>query len=167
MLVLVCGLPATGKSTIARNIAKRLRAAHLNTDAIRKRLIDSPKYTKEEKALVYKVMLLVAEYLLRSDRNVVIDGTFYRRGFRGQVYNISKRTGARLALVECKSPDESIKRRMERRARRKNQLSDADYKIYKKIKIDFEPIKRDHLVLDTSKSKQNNMEDVLKSLEKR
>ncbi len=166
MLVLVCGLPATGKSTIARNIAKKLRAAHLNTDAIRKRLIDSPKYTKEEKTLVYRVMLLVAEYLLRSDRNVVIDGTFYRaKPFRGPVYDISERTGARLAVVECRAPDESIKRRMGRRARRKNQLSDADYKIYKKIKIDFEPIKRDHLVLDTSKSKQNNMEDVLRYLD--
>lgn len=167
MLILVCGLPATGKSTVARDIAGKLKAVVLNTDIIRKQLFERPTYSNEEKRLVYKVMFLVAEYLLRSDRNVVLDGTFYKRGLRGRVYDISKRTGSRLAVVECKAPDESIKRRTDRRARRKNEPSDADYEIYKKIKTNFEPIKRDHLVLDTSKSRQNNLEEAFRYLERR
>ena len=167
MLILVCGLPATGKSTVARNIARKLKAAVLRTDIIRKQLFESPTYSNEEKRLVYKAMFLVAEYLLRSDRNVVLDGTFYKRSLRRQVYDISKRTGARLAVIECRASDESIERRMGRRTRRKSGPSDADYEIYKKIKIDFEPIRRDHLTLDTSKSKQNNLEEALRYLERR
>lgn len=166
MLVLVCGLPATGKSTVARNIAKNLKTVVLSTDIIRKQLFEKPTYTAEEKKLVYKVMFLVSEYLLKSDRNVVLDGTFYRRSLRDKVYDLSKRTGAKLAIVECQAANENIKRRMNRRARRKNEPSDADYEVYKKIKTDFEPIKRDHFVLDTGKSRRTNMEDVLKYLEK-
>lgn len=166
MLILVCGLPATGKSTVARNIARKLKAVVLSSDIIRKQLFERPTYSKEEKKLVYKAMFLVAEYLLRSDRNVVLDGTFYKRRLRSQVYDISKRTGARLAVVECRAPDESIKRRMGRRTRRKNEPSDADYEIYKKIKTDFEPIKKKHLTLDTSKFKQNNLEEAFRYLER-
>ena len=164
MLVLVCGLPATGKSTVSRNIARKLKAAVLSTDIIRKQLFRRPTYSSEEKRLIYKAMFLVAEYLLRSDRNVVLDGTFYRHSLRGQVYNVTKRTGAKLAIVECRASNNNIKRRMGRRAKRKNAPSDADYEIYKKIKTDFEPIKRKHLVLDTSKSKQRNLEEIFSYL---
>jgi predicted kinase len=164
MLVLVCGLPATGKSTVSRNIAGKLKATILSTDIIRKQLFSSPTYTKEEKRIIYKVMFLVAEYLLRSDRNVVLDGTFYKSSLRQQVYNVSKRTGTRLAIVECRATNNNIKRRMGRRSKRKNDPSDADYEIYKRIREEFEPISREHLVLDTSKSKQSNTEEISRYL---
>jgi predicted kinase len=165
MLVLVCGLPATGKSTVARDIARKLKAAVLNTDIIRKQLFRKPTYSSEEKRLVYRAMFLIAEYLLRSDRNVVIDGTFYKRSLRRRTHDISKRTGAKLAVIECRASEENIKRRMGRRAKRKSLPSDADYEIYKKIKTDFEPIRRKHLTLDTSKSRQNTLEEALRYLE--
>ncbi|MEE9564671.1 MAG: AAA family ATPase, partial [Candidatus Hydrothermarchaeaceae archaeon] len=95
----------------------------------------------------------------------VLDGTFYKRSLRGQIYDISKRTGAKLAVIECRAPEENIKRRTGRRTKRKNQASDADYEIYKKIKTEFEPIRRKHLALDTSKSRQNTLEEVLRYLE--
>ncbi len=164
MLVLVCGLPATGKSTVSRNIATKLKATILSTDIIRKKLFSKPTYSSEEKRLIYKTMLLVAEYLLRSDRNVVLDGTFYKRSLRQKVYNVSKKTGSRLAIVECRATNNNIKRRMGRRSKRKNDPSDADYEVYKKIRGEFEPISRKHLVLDTSKSKQKNIEEISRHL---
>ncbi|MBU2559556.1 AAA family ATPase [archaeon] len=164
MLVLVCGLPATGKSTVSRNIAGHLKATALSTDIIRKQLFRKPTYTKDEKRLIYKAMLLVTEYLLRSDRNVVLDGTFYKSSLRSQVYAVAKKTGAKTAVVECRASGNNIKRRMVRRTKRKNDPSDANYDVYKKIKQEFEPIKRHHLVLDTSKSKQSNQEELVRYL---
>jgi len=81
MLILVCGLPATGKSNLARNLARKLKAQVLNTDVVRKDLIKKPTYTDDEKELVYKVTFLIARYLILNRRNVVIDGTFYKKGF--------------------------------------------------------------------------------------
>jgi len=61
MLILICGLPATGKSTVARRLAKALDAEVLRTDIVRKALIGNPTYTEEEKNLIYKTVFLIAE----------------------------------------------------------------------------------------------------------
>jgi len=90
MLVLITGLPGTGKSTIAMHLARRLRATVLRTDVIRKQLFPQPKYTEEEKELVYKVTFLIAEYLLRAGKNVILDGTFYKRSLRQRVYQLAR-----------------------------------------------------------------------------
>jgi hypothetical protein len=166
MLLLVCGLPGTGKSTIARRLSKKYLAPILRTDEIRKEIIERPTYTEEEKRLVYKVTFLVAKYLLESGRNVILDGTFYKRALRHQVYDLARRTRARLEIIECTAPNYVIKRRMERRRRRKYELSDADYDVYLKIKSQFEPIEREHLSVDTSRPMVECLKDILKYLEK-
>jgi hypothetical protein len=166
MLVVVTGLPATGKSTIAKNLAKGLHGTLLRTDLIRKELLPRPSYTKEEKELIYDVMLLVARYLLRSGVTVVLDGTFYKRGLRGKVYAVAARTKSNLKIVECACPEHVIRRRMERRARRKRKLSDADYGVYKKIAAQFEPIRRKHIVVDTSMFLRQNVVEIMRKIRK-
>lgn len=161
MLIMVTGLPATGKSTIARNLAKRLHGTLLRTDLIRKELHPKPGYTREEKELIYDVMLLLTKYLLRAGITVVLDGTFYKRSLRRKVYTVAARTKSHLKIIECACPEHVIKRRMERRARRKRNLSDADYEVYKKIASQFEPISRKHIVVDTSMFLKQNIEEIM------
>ena len=156
MLVLVCGLPARGKSTVARNIAKKLKAVVLNTDIIRKQLFERPTYSSEEKRLVYRAMFLIAGYLLRSGLNVVLDGTFYRRALRKRAYSLAKKTDSPLGIVLTTAPEEVVKRRMARRKQRSFSASDADFEVYKKIRDQFEPLRRPHLKLDTSLPKREN-----------
>jgi predicted kinase len=63
LIVFFCGLPGVGKTRLANELAPLINAAVLSTDKIRKELTSSPTYTKEEKRLIYDVMLLVARYL--------------------------------------------------------------------------------------------------------
>lgn len=163
MLVLICGLPATGKSTIARKLAKKINAVILRTDKIRKEIFPSPTYTEEEKALVYKITFLIAKYLLNAKVNVIIDGTFYKRNLRKEIYKIVEQTKTKLFIIECVAPEEIIKARMYRRRLRKS-LSDANFEVYKKIKKQFEPIHREHLVIDTRKPIKENMEEIYRFL---
>lgn len=164
MLILVCGLPATGKSTFANNLAKKIDAAVLRTDVIRKELLERPRYSEEEKELVYKVTFLLAKYLLRANQNVIIDGTFYKKRLRQRVYNLAKETFSRLHIIECICPERVIRARMRRRPRNIYEPSDADFDIYKKIKEQYEPIKREHIVIDTSKSFNQNIKKALKEM---
>lgn len=53
-LVLVVGLPGTGKSTFSRALAAELGARHLNSDVIRVETGLRGKYTPEDKAKVYE-----------------------------------------------------------------------------------------------------------------
>lgn len=150
MLVLITGLPGTGKSTVANHLAERIGASVLRTDEIRKRLFAKPKYTEEEKELVYKILFLIAEELLKINHHVVIDGTFYKSALRKQIYKIASSTNSRLIIVECTASEEEIVRRMQRRLGGRG-LSDADYEVYKKIKREYEPIETEHIMLDTSR----------------
>lgn len=149
---------------MARKLAKKLRGVVLSTDRIRKRIISKPTYTQEEKDLVYRVMLLTAEYLLRSGVTVILDGTFYLRSLRDKVYSLTTRTKSRLVIVECTCPEDVVRRRMERRAGRIS-LSDADYGVYKKIKAVYEPIRRSHITADTAKPLRQTLGEVLSHIQ--
>ena len=54
MLLLVSGLPGTGKTFFAEHLSRQLNAEHLNTDKIRKQEIENRSYSEEKKQLVYR-----------------------------------------------------------------------------------------------------------------
>lgn len=164
MLVLVCGLPATGKSNLARSLTRKMKAQILNTDIVRKELFEKPAYSDEEKELVYDVTFLIARYLLTNRRNVIIDGTFYKKRLRDRMREIARNVGTRFKIVECICPEDVIRKRMVRRAERKVTLSDADLEVYEKIKAEFEPIEEDHIVVHTDHHYKENLEYALKKL---
>jgi predicted kinase len=150
MLTIVCGLPGTGKTTIAKMIADETKSFLLNTDIIRKKIIEDPKYTEREKSLIYNLLFEMAEKFLVTGKNVVLDGTFYRKDLRDRAKEIAKKTRNKFRIVEITCDERMIRKGMEKR-KKKGSVSDADFEIYKRIKKVFEPIKEKHLVLDTTK----------------
>ena len=58
LILLFCGLPGVGKTSLANELAPLINAVVLSTDKIRKKLISNPTYTKEEKELIYDVIRL-------------------------------------------------------------------------------------------------------------
>ncbi len=84
----ITGLPGSGKSTIARELEAGARAAHidimtLNLDRIRKVLTPDPKYTDDERAWVYRSLVLLAKLMVEEcGKNVMIDATGNRRKYR-------------------------------------------------------------------------------------
>ncbi|WP_456474754.1 AAA family ATPase [Candidatus Pyrohabitans sp.] len=167
MLVLITGLPGTGKSTIAMHLARRLRATVLRTDVIRKQLFPEPKYTEEEKELVYKVTFMIAEYLLRAGKNVILDGTFYRRSLRERVYRLARAARTKLIIVECSAPEFVVRQRMEARAKKKNLPTDADFDVYLKIRSQFEPLRRPRVIVDTSNPLEENLAEIMRYIRSR
>ncbi|HNT60586.1 MAG TPA: AAA family ATPase [Candidatus Bilamarchaeaceae archaeon] len=85
MLILISGLPGTGKSRISRGLAPRLNAVHISSDSIRKKLLERRTYSEEEKALVYSEMLSQASKSLSGGKNVVADATFYKKSLRKEM----------------------------------------------------------------------------------
>jgi len=66
-----------------------------------------------------------------------------------------------MVVIECVAPDYVIERRMGRRKNRRGQPSDADYQVYLKIKEEFQPIRRRHITVDTSRYFKDNLQEVL------
>ena len=82
------GLPGSGKSTILNELSRMLlesgiEAVTLSLDGIRKIITPEPKYTDEERNIVYRALVMMAHLLVdQGEKNVIIDATGNRREFR-------------------------------------------------------------------------------------
>jgi predicted kinase len=164
MLILICGLPATGKSTVARKLSKALDGEVLRTDIVRRRLIKKPTYSEEEKDLIYQTVFLIADFLIKHDVNVVIDGTFYKDSLRKKALEIAKKRGKRFFLIQTSCPEDIVLRRLENRKRNLKSPSDADIRVYYKIKDRFEQINEDNILVETGWNIKDSVKEVLKKI---
>jgi predicted kinase len=151
MLVLVCGLPGTGKSTVAERIAELLPASLLRTDVVRKELFPDPTYASEESARVYDELFSRARERLDDGEHVVLDATFRRRDLRERAAAVAEAAGTEYRLVRVTCAESVVRQRIERRQREEDDESDADFAVYNQLKNEFEPIQGDdHVVVDNS-----------------
>lgn len=148
-LVVVCGLPGVGKSTVSRLIAERLDAAVLRTDVVRKELFDEPGYASAETEAVYdEVLARTANVLDETGRSVVLDGTFRRRDHRDDARRVAESVGCPFRLVHVRA-DESV---VERRIADREGVSDADFEVHRELKERFDPVEDPDLRVDNSGS---------------
>jgi len=149
MLVVACGLPATGKSTIARALGERGFEV-ISSDVVRKELagiapterrlegfqggIYSPDFTER----TYEVLLDRARSLLSGGRSVVLDASFNRRDHRRAAARLAKEMGAQFACLWFDLSEEVIRERLEERFRKGRDPSDARPEIFAAQKRRFQ-----------------------------
>jgi hypothetical protein len=158
-LILVCGLPGTGKTSVAEAIAKKTDARILSTDIIRKEMLSNPAYTEDEKTLVYSMLFNMAGMMLKDGRNVVLDGTFYKKELRDNVKELAVKTKSELSIIEVVCDERLIRERLAKRCKTCC-ASDADFAVYKKLRKSFEQIKEKHFTIDTSGAWQKHAYEI-------
>ena len=155
MLIIMAGLPGTGKSTIARQLALALPALILDKDSIRAALFPPERieYATPQDDFCMGVMLQVAEYLLRQDpaTNVILDGrTFSRRYQVETVADLATRLRQPLRIIECICSDAAAQQRLTRDAAQGMHVaSNRNFALYQAIKARVEPIERPKLIVNT------------------
>lgn len=164
LIVIICGLPGVGKTTLSKALAPLIDAIILSTDKIRKELIQFPTYEKEERKLIYDVMILLAKYLHESGTNCILDATFNKEDSRRDVEKKLDLSSEQVFIVECVCPEDIIISRLEKR---KNDWSDADVQVYNKMAKIYEPVRGKHVTADTSKNPQTTAKAVNKIIQKR
>jgi len=152
-LVVVSGLPGTGKSFFCRKLAEKIELVILESDSLRKQLFATPSYSKEESTQLFRACHGLVDELLRKGISVALDATNLEEHNREQLYHIADQSGARLVIVRMEAPPEVVQRRLERRLRREDHSdhSEADWNVYSKMRPMVEKIGRSHFAVDSSK----------------
>lgn len=161
MIVIVCGLPGVGKTTLSRELAPIINAIILSTDKIRKELIPRPTYRWQERRLVYDVLVLLAKYLHNAGVNCILDATFNTENSRKELKRKLALMPNQFSLIECTCSEDKIISRLKNR---KNDYSDADIFIYRKMKKIYEPVSEEHIIVDTSDTSKVDIQKIAKQV---
>jgi len=138
-LVLVGGLPGTGKSTLARGLAADGGFEVIRSDVVRKELAvgvsGETLYSPEWIERTYAECLRRAEGLLAQGRRVIVDATFREGQWRDLFLAAARGLGTPGLLLICEAPPEMVRQRL---AARTGDPSDADWAVYQKTAAAWE-----------------------------
>ncbi len=149
-ILIVLGLPGTGKSFFAKRLAKDLGATYISSDVVRSEILDQPTYAANEKDLVYKEMIHRAMEAVVHGW-VVLDGTFHKEKWRLWV---KRATNVAPVCIKINASESLVKSRLST----VREDSDADYIVYKLLKGEFDPVKEDVLILEST---NDNLHELL------
>ena len=166
--VILAGLPATGKSTLAHALASRLHSATLEKDRIRHSIFGEAltDYTREQNDLVMRAMLDAATYLTerKSVEFILFDGrTFSRNAQIDAVIDAAESAGATWRILHLSCADKTAEERLEREAA-KHPAKNRDLALYRQIEKSFEPIPYAKLDIDTTQGFETKLDAILSYL---
>ena len=146
MIVILCGPPASGKSTIAMRLAERLKDF---------KLISSDEFKRK----TYKHMFVETERWAGRVKYLILNGTFYKKEWRDKIKEISEMKGEKVltAYITC-----SLRTCLKRNKLREDQIEEKAVRIiYNQIEKPETP----DILIDTDVSSVDEaVETILKSL---
>ena len=151
VLIVVSGLPGTGKSYFCRRLAERLASIILESDAFRRVLFPSPSYSLAESGRLFKAVHRLIKELLGKGASVILDATNLSERYREYLYSIAERLEVKLILVRIEAPSSVVRERLRARLENPEESSDADWEVYQKMKHSVDKITRKHYAVDSSR----------------
>ncbi len=178
LVIVVCGLPASGKTHLAGALAQLSGLPHLSSDVTRKRLAGiratqhapAGSYSAEWNARTYAELARRAAQALATSGGAIVDATFRHLADR-QAFAAALGLAAPLLFVECQAPGAVLAERAARRERDPQRASDADAAIVRGELESWEPLDEVpatvHLRLRTDRPLQQVLGDVRALLDQR
>ena len=155
MLILMAGLPGSGKSTLSRALAAEVGGTVLDKDEIRATLFSPSdiEHSAEQDDFCMGIMLKVAGYLFRRNpaRRIFLDGRTFSR-----TYQLDRATGFAEALsqpwriLECVCSEETARTRLSEDAG--HLAANRDFELYLEVKARFEEVSLPKTVIDTDQA---------------
>jgi predicted kinase len=135
-IVLLCGLPGSGKTTFALELLGHWPAIHVESDAIRQEIFPQPRFTNGENRIVFAEAERRAARALSQRSVVIVDATSLRREHRDRFRALALRAGVAFFVVRLVvAPDVARERLHQPRAG----FSRAGVDVYERMRPAMEP----------------------------
>ena len=153
-MIIVSGLPGSGKSYFASRLAQRTGARYINSDLVRREIDARGQYAFEDKLTVYEEMARRTSEEIRQGNTVIADATFYREEMRNLFVTLAKLLHEKVCFIEIVAREELIRERL----KQPRLDSEADFSVYELVKAQYEQQKEDRLILESG---NDNIEDMI------
>lgn len=149
VLIVIGGLPATGKTTLSRLLAARLGAVHVRIDTIEQAIVRSGLARHPIGPAGYVVGYALAEEHLRQGLSVVAESVNPLAVTRDAWRDVGVKAGVPVAEVEvvCSDQDEHRTRIGERKVDIPGLRLPGWQEV---VDREYEPWNREHIVIDTA-----------------
>jgi uncharacterized protein len=180
-LLLMMGLIASGKSTVADGIATALDLNLFSSDRVRKELAGVAPETSQQAAYgaglysatttqrTYDALNDLARQALSRGHSAIIDASFAKRAERQRMAALAQEMKARCCVLECWAPEAALRARLRERERSSASISDAREEILSPFQRDYEPMQTDEgtcwVRLDTTESVEACVQQALAAIQ--
>lgn len=173
ILVIFAGLPGTGKTTLCKLLEKKIKCKFFDSDYYAKRTglykkfkrIKSKKESKELREKFYDKKVKEIEKLLKKNKVVTFDAVFDKEKLRKKFYSMLNKINARLIIIVVNAPSKIVIQRIikdtKHFSQRPGEKPTGRINAYKMMKRDWEPIKREYYVVDSTKNINQQLNEIL------
>ncbi|MEO6285360.1 MAG: ATP-binding protein [Dyadobacter sp.] len=155
MIVIVSGLPGSGKSFFASRLAAVTNALYFNSDKIRAERDAKGKYSFKDRLSIYLYIADQTGKAVDKGQHVVVDATFYHHAMRDLFIELAAMHQTPIFMILVEADEALIRERLSK----PREFSEADFGVYESLKEQFEKIDMPCLRL---KSGTDNIEDMIK-----
>jgi predicted kinase len=166
VLIVMSGLPGTGKSAIADALGRELGAPVLSVDPIEAAIwrcgIPASFATG---VAAYEVAAVLAEHQLTMGLTTIVDSVSSVEVARDMWRQAARRAGAELRVIEVVCSDERVHRqRLAERRRTIEGYPEPSWDQVQQRRAEWEPWTGDRLVIDTMRTADDNLANALSFL---
>ena len=152
-LIVLSGLPASGKSALAESLSRALAITIFSIDPIEAAMWRAGLAKAQTGTAAYEVAQALADEHLRLRHSVIVDAVNPVEGPRAVWRNLAAKHRVSLKIIECVCADEAtLRQRIEAQARNVAGTPEITWSRLLQRRDEYEPWTDPRLVLDTSRT---------------